>query len=88
MTVENIFSPTSVAIIGASNREGSVGNAVIVNILSGGFTGKLYPINPSSDTIIGLKCYKNILDIDYPIDLAVIITPSNIVYFPRANAKH
>jgi acetyl coenzyme A synthetase (ADP forming)-like protein len=79
MTVENIFSPTSVAIIGASNREGSVGNAVIVNILSGGFTGKLYPINPSSDTIIGLKCYKNILDIDYPIDLAVIITPSNIV---------
>jgi acetyl coenzyme A synthetase (ADP forming)-like protein len=79
MTVENIFSPTSVAIIGASNRQGSVGNAVITNILSGGFTGKLYPVNPSSDTIAGLKCYKNILDIDYPIDLAVIITPSNIV---------
>ena len=79
MTVENIFSPTSVAIIGASNREGSVGNAVIANILSGGFTGKLYPVNPSSDTIIGLKCYKNILDIGYHIDLAVIVTPSSIV---------
>ena len=80
MTVENIFSPTSVAIIGASNREGSVGNAVITNILSGGFTGKLYPVNPSSsDTILGLKCYKNIHDIDFPIDLAVVITPSNVV---------
>ena len=68
------------AIVGASSREGSVGNAVITNILSGGFTGKLYPVNPSSsDTILGLKCYKNIHDIDFPIDLAVIITPSNIV---------
>jgi acyl-CoA synthetase (NDP forming) len=68
-----------VAIVGASNREGSVGNSVMTNILYGGFKGKLYPINPSSDTILGLKCYKNILDIDFPIDLAVIITPSNIV---------
>jgi acetyl coenzyme A synthetase (ADP forming)-like protein len=78
--VENIMSPRSVAIVGASNREGSVGNAVITNILSGGFKGKLYPVNPSSsNTILGLKCYKNMLDIDFPIDLAVIITPSNIV---------
>ena len=61
--VENIVSPASVAIVGASSREGSVGNAVITNILSGGFTGKLYPVNPSSsDTILGLKCYKNIHD--------------------------
>jgi acyl-CoA synthetase (NDP forming) len=44
----------------------------MINILSGGFNGKLYPINPSSDTILGLKCYKNILDIDFPIDLVVI----------------
>jgi acetyl coenzyme A synthetase (ADP forming)-like protein len=79
MTIENLVHPTSVAIIGASNRKGSVGNAVMTNILSGGFTGKLYPINPSSDTILGLKCYKNILDIDLHIDLAVIVTPNNIV---------
>jgi acetyl coenzyme A synthetase (ADP forming)-like protein len=79
MAIENLVHPTSVAIIGASNRKGSVGNAVMTNILSGGFTGKLYPINPSSDTILGLKCYKNILDIDLHIDLAVIVTPNNIV---------
>jgi acetyl coenzyme A synthetase (ADP forming)-like protein len=79
MNVGKIVRPTSVAIIGASNRNGSVGNAVMTNILSGGFTGKLYPINPSSETILGLKCYKNILDIDFHIDLAVIVTPNNIV---------
>jgi acetyl coenzyme A synthetase (ADP forming)-like protein len=79
MAIENIIHPTSVAIVGASNREGSVGNAVMTNILSGGFMGKLYPVNPSSDTILGLKCYKNILDIDFPIDVAVIVTPNNIV---------
>jgi acetyl coenzyme A synthetase (ADP forming)-like protein len=79
MNVGKIVRPTSVAIIGASNRNGSVGNAVMTNILSGGFTGKLYPINPSSETILGLKCYKNILDIDLHIDLAVIVTPNNIV---------
>lgn len=79
MNVENIVHPKSVAIIGASNRNGSVGNAVMTNILSGGFTGNLYPVNPSSDTILGLKCYKNILDIDFYVDLAVIVTPNNIV---------
>ena len=58
MAVENIISPTSVAIVGASNREGSVGNAVMTNILSGGFKGKLYPINPSSNTMLGLMLQK------------------------------
>ena len=45
----------------------------------GKFTGKVFPINPSSDNILGLKCYKSIFDIKYQIDLAVIVTPSNTV---------
>ena len=79
ISIESIISPASIAVLGASNRRGSVGNAVMTNIISGGYAGKLYPVNPSSDTIQGLKCYKNIVDIEYPVDLAIIITPSNIV---------
>src|SRR5215212_10098161 len=79
MSLENLISPSSIAVFGASNREGSVRNAVITNIILGKFTGKMFPINPSSDTVLGLKCYKNIFDIKCEIDLAVIVTPSNTV---------
>jgi acyl-CoA synthetase (NDP forming) len=79
MGLKSLISPSSVAVVGASNREGSVGNAVMTNILSGGFIGKLFPVNPSRDTILGLKCYSSILDIEYQVDLAIIITPSKVV---------
>ncbi|MFZ0512637.1 MAG: CoA-binding protein [Candidatus Nitrosopolaris sp.] len=79
MNIESMISPTSIAVLGASNRKGSVGNAVMTNIISGGFAGKLYPVNPSSETIIGLKCYRSILEIAEPVDIAIIITPSNVV---------
>ncbi|HZC50460.1 MAG TPA: CoA-binding protein [Nitrososphaeraceae archaeon] len=79
MSLENLISPSSIAVFGASNREGSVRNAVITNIILGKFAGKIFPINPSSDTVLGLKCYKNIFDIKCEIDLAVIVTPSNTV---------
>jgi len=79
MNLENVISPTNVAILGASNRKGSVSNAVTLNILRSGFTGKVYPVNPSSDEVLGLKCYESILDIKNVIDLAVIITPSRVV---------
>src|SRR5215469_214141 len=79
MNIESMFSPTSIAVLGASNRKGSVGNAVMINIISGGFVGKLYPVNPSSETILGLKCYSTILEIAEPVDLAIIIIPSKVV---------
>lgn len=72
MSIESIISPASVAVLGASNRKSSVGGAVMANIISGSYTGKLYPVNPSHDTIQGLKCYKCIVDIEYPVDLATI----------------
>ena len=79
MSLDNIISPRSVAVLGASNKEGSVGHAVISNILLGGFTGDVYPISPSSNEVLGLKCYSSILDLHDPIDLAVIITPSKTI---------
>jgi acetyl coenzyme A synthetase (ADP forming)-like protein len=79
MNIESMFCPTSIAVLGASNRKGSVGNAVMTNIISGGFAGNLYPVNPSSETILGLRCYSSILEIAEPVDIAIIITPSKVV---------
>ena len=79
MSLENLISPSSIAVFGASNREGSVGNAVITNIILGKFTGKIFPINPSNENVLGLKCYKNIFDVNFHIDLAVIVTPSSTI---------
>lgn len=79
MSLKSLISPSSVAVIGASNRVGSVGNAVMTNILSGAFVGRVFPVNPSSRTIFGIKCYNSILEIEHPIDLAIIITPSKVV---------
>jgi acetyl coenzyme A synthetase (ADP forming)-like protein len=79
MPFENIISPTSIAVLGASARIGSVGNAVMTNIISGGYAGKLYPVNPSASTVLSLKCYKSIIDIEDPVELAIIITPSSTV---------
>ena len=62
--LEKMFNPDSVAIIGASNKTGKVGNIIVNNIVSGGYKGKVYPINPNADgEICGIKAYKSILDI-------------------------
>ncbi|MFQ5941664.1 MAG: acetate--CoA ligase family protein [Nitrososphaerales archaeon] len=79
MDLDRFISPKSVAVLGASNKEGSVGNAVMRNILQGGFTGVVYPVNPSSKEILGLKCYNSIIDLTDTVDLAIIITPSKTI---------
>ncbi|MCP4075284.1 MAG: bifunctional acetate--CoA ligase family protein/GNAT family N-acetyltransferase [Gammaproteobacteria bacterium] len=71
-----IFEPSSVAVIGASERESSVGEQVLRNIREGGFTGEIYPVNPKHKTVQGLKCYSSLNDIDHPVDLVVFAIPS------------
>ncbi len=76
--IKNIFlSPSSIAIIGASEKPG-VGKAIFSNILNG-YRGKIYPITPSSSSVFGIKAYKSVLDIPEDVDLAVVATPSKIV---------
>ena len=76
---ESVFlSPKSIAIIGASDREGSVGATITNNILNG-FKGTVYPITPSKDKVFGKKAYKTVLDVPKSIDLAVIVTKNTIV---------
>ncbi len=74
MSLKYIFYPKSVAVIGASNKEGKVGYAIMKNLMD--FNGKIYPINPKYDKVLGLKCYKSVLDVEDDIDLAVIVVPN------------
>ena len=76
MKLDAIFRPKSVAIIGASRTPGKVGHVLTRNMLESGFSGKIYPINPNADEILGLTCYKSILDVPDDVDLAVVSIPS------------
>jgi len=76
---ESVFlSPKSIAIIGASDKQGSVGRAITSNIMNG-YKGIVYPISPTRETVFDQKAYKSVLDVPDPIDLAVVITKNTIV---------
>lgn len=77
--LDSFFKPRSVAVIGASNKELSIGNAIIANLQSYGYTGEIYPINPSSPAIRGLKAYKSLAEVPGPVDLVHISVPSALV---------
>ncbi len=72
--LSTLFSPKSVAIVGASDRADSVGAIVFKNMLESGFKGALYPVNPNHKKIQGKKAYASIEDIGKPVELAVICT--------------
>lgn len=74
-----IFSPRSVAVIGASTRKDSVGRAIFANILFSGYTGIVYPVNPKARGILGVRAYHSVWDIPGEVDLAVVIVPSVVV---------
>ena len=77
--LDAIFTPRSVAVIGASEREGSVGRSILKNLISTPFGGTVYPVNEKRPNVLGIRAYKKISDIPEPVDLAVIITPSSTV---------
>jgi len=80
--LENLFRPKSVAVIGASTKELSIGNRVIRNLVDFGFKGPIYPINPKADEVRGIKAYKSILDAPDNIDVVHMVIPAK--YVPMA----
>ena len=74
----SILSPHSIAVIGATDKEGSVGHAITLNIVKD-FKGSVFPVNPTKDLIFGMKTYKNVLEVPQEVDLAVIVTRNTIV---------
>ncbi len=71
------FEPRSVAVVGASERPGSIGRALMTNLLEK-FKGEIYPVNIKYDKVFGLKCYRSVLDIPSDVDLAVIAVPADV----------
>jgi 4-hydroxybutyryl-CoA synthetase (ADP-forming) len=78
MSSSEFLAPKSIAIIGASDKDGSVGRAITSNIMRG-YKGKIYPISPTRDKVFDIKAYKTVLDVQDPIDLAVVITKNDVV---------
>ncbi|MEM1896267.1 MAG: acetate--CoA ligase [Ignisphaera sp.] len=78
-SLEYLFKPKSVAIIGASREPGKVGHAILKNIIESGYKGEIYPVNPKADKILGLDVYKSVSEIPGDIDLAVIVVPAQVV---------
>ena len=78
-SIRNVLAPRSVAVIGASRQPGSIGQLVFQNIMEGGFSGVVYPVNPKADAIRAVKAYPSILDVPGEVDLAVIIVPTQFV---------
>lgn len=74
-----IFYPKTVAVIGASERENSVGRTVLWNLLKSPFGGTIYPVNPKRDNVLGIKAYPSVEEIPEKVDLAVIVIPAKAV---------
>jgi acyl-CoA synthetase (NDP forming) len=77
--LEALFRPRSVAVIGASAKELSIGNRIIKNLIDFGYTGAIYPINPKADHIRGVKAYPSIFDVPGDIDLAHMVIAGKFV---------
>lgn len=73
------FRPKSIAVIGASRQPGKVGYDTLKNLIDDNFKGRIYPVNPGAQTILGIKAYKTIRDIEDEIDLALVIVPADLV---------
>jgi len=82
MSVSNLscfFRPQGVAVVGASRQPGKLGHDVVRNLVTHGYTGPIYPINPRADEVFGLKTYAYIEDAPDPLELAVIVLPARLV---------
>jgi acetyltransferase len=77
--LDAIFRPGNVAVIGATERPGSVGRTVLWNLISTPFGGTVFPVNPKRPSVLGIKAYPSIKDVPDRVDLAVVITPAPTV---------
>jgi acetyl coenzyme A synthetase (ADP forming)-like protein len=78
-SLDGIFRPKSIAVIGASTKKGAIGREILHNLIEGEFNGKVFPVNPKATVIHSIKCYSTILDVPDAVDLAIIITPRDHV---------
>ena len=77
--IDALMRPKSIAVVGASATPGKIGYTVVKNLLESKYEGAIYPINPKDTEILGLPCYKSVLDVPGTIDAAVITIPAKFV---------
>src|SRR5437764_2505692 len=78
-SMNRIMKPKAVAVIGASEQAGKIGNSVMKNLINGGYKGKIYPINPKDPEVMGIKAFKSVKDVPDTIDTAVFAVPAKFV---------
>ncbi|MDT3435344.1 acetate--CoA ligase alpha subunit [Haloarcula sp. 1CSR25-25] len=85
--LSTLFAPERVAVVGATDSEGSVGHAVTTNLLDS-FTGEVVAVNPNKETVLGLPCYDNLIDLEDPasVDVAVVVVPPTVAVEVIENA--
>jgi len=76
--MNRIFHPKAVAVIGASDQDGKIGNSVMKNLINGGYKGTIVPVHPKNPEILGLQAYKSVLDYPGEIDVAVFAVPAHL----------
>jgi acetate---CoA ligase (ADP-forming) len=79
ISLDSLFYPKSIAVIGASRQPGSVGHSLLANLLMNRFQGVIFPVNPKAASVLGIKCYPRVLEISDDIDLAVVVVPGPAV---------
>jgi acetyltransferase len=78
-SLDKIFKPNNVAVIGATEKPGSVGRTIIKNLITNPFGGTIFPVNPKRPNVLGIQTYPSVGAIPVDIDLAVIVTPAATV---------
>ncbi len=78
-SLRHLLDPSSVAVVGASRKPGRVGHAILRNIVSAGFTGRVFAVNPHAKSVLGVACVPSVADLPEPPDVAVIAVPPAIV---------
>ncbi len=87
-SVRVFFEPRSVAVVGVSRKEGSIGRAIVENLVKAGFPGPIYPVNSNLGEVSGLTCFSSLLAVGKPIDLVVIAVPAAQVESVVADCAH
>jgi acetyl coenzyme A synthetase (ADP forming)-like protein len=75
----SLMRPRAIAVVGASDSEGKIGNSVMRNLVDGGFAGEIYPVNPKASEILGKKCYPDVTELPDGVDVAVFAIPAKFV---------
>jgi len=79
MSLERLFHPRSIAVIGASEREDSISGRPLRILLQHGYAGALYPVNPRYEALLGLRCYPDVMSVPAPVDVALVLVNAKLV---------